>query len=1507
MAVTHALDLAELGRQKGAELLDAEEDTLPAVELFDPEFADGALAEFERARQDRFRGVVRKMMRGGHRYARRMHPEPTQGLVEINQNADDQGAREVRFAIERQRGNRYLLASHDGGRVRLDHIVGMVFPFVSGKLDDAEAFGQWGIGMKTIRRLGEPLWVHCAPFHFVLEQDGLHRCKPSPAMAGLYDPTHPDTLLRLQLSGDVGADVLTEWMDRRSSADLLFLKSVQRLVVVDGQSGKEVLAHGLRRGRTRHVRVRTPAGEVGADRTTLTEETGSRRWDRWTARAPTVEGIAPAEKDAEETTRIAVALPARPTASRFFAGLPLDEPSELPFSVGAYFDPDGPRTHLEAQSPWNAWLLERLQEFAAGVLVHRLAERPSTAWHLIPHGGMSMGRPGTWLAELGSAFVARIRSFIAEHARIEIDSRPTALANVSYEARSLDGLLDRLDLRRVLAADVIAVPPEVRDAKGRWRDVLADLGVATAVDSAQALELLADERGQARTRGGTWVVALAAAALADGVPRVKLDGAHWVLTDDGRQLSPAALQATGTVLVTRHQEGSLADRLGLVAGLHPDLRSRAEPASLLRRWLKDNGLLSTTPSDRAALASLAGRQAMPPVDLSADASLVVALRDALAAAPVDRREHLARRVGGNVLVRGYRWSDAGRSTAPVPPSAAYLGAAYDRSGFARAAARTPDLHWIDPSYVKALRRPKAAGADDEGLLSPRGLFLALGARTAPRLVEREKSASRYTTRAVRPPYPRLAQHQKEIARGGYEHPHFARDHDSPDMQSVVEDIAAERDGKQRVARARALVECMAAPSAFEHYRHRARVDVLDYHGSGGFYKQGQIRATWAAQAASVPWMSNGAGRRKAPRELALDSPDAHAVLGLQPQLYCREFVGTEVSDDVAAILDFLALEVEPRTSTIVGRLEELRGLEQRGEPIDDDQPARCYAALARRLRAGDAAHDLSADELARRMRAGDGLVRADVGWRRPSQVSRGPVLRGLQPTIEPRGADRLWTKLNIEPPTVGDCESVLRAQAEQGRRVSGPVLTRILRHIERLLASRPGTSKSLASLPLPADGEWLHRPVRCVEDPLLARELAEHGITTWRCPCPTAQVPATLAALGVDVIGSEELQVPEPPPGAFVAAEEALRDVWSEAIGLLDEQLYRDEPELWDVATLAWTELAAIPLALQEDLAATLVVDGATVPVGLGAARLTDRRGVVVRSAADAADADAGGRVVGAFFRANEARRRYVALAWNRAFVRAEEGQRAVATGVASSEAAADPLQEWAQRADERGRTRGERRGKLERSTTAGGGASNQPPSPPPRQLKEPDEVEIEEIELIGDGAQHVAPPSGRRRVDLRDPAKGSSGSGTPGEPKPPRTRRPRADTAYDEQDVQALGLEVLERQLREQFGVALVDQHRLQRVGADATDDLGSVYIELKASAGELSDTVTLTPHEAKRALTSRSNYLLAVVAGLQRGSTTRVRIFSDPLYRLEIVPDRRIRLSGVRTKPTVRGITVR
>src|SRR5262249_48219613 len=149
--------------------------------------------------------------------------------------------------------------------------------------------------------------------------------------------------------------------------------------------------------------------------------------------------------------------------------------------------------------------------------------------------------------------------------------------------------------------------------------------------------------------------------------------------------------------------------------------------------------------------------------------------------------------------------------------------------------------------------------------------------------------------------------------------------------------------------------------------------------------------------------------------------------------------------------------------------------------------------------------------------------------------------------------------------------------------------------------------------------------------------------------------------------------------------------------------------------------------------------------------------------------------------------------------------------------------------------------GKLERTTPALVEGAPTPAKPPVRQLKRPEEVELAEIELVGAGAKQVAGKASSKRIDLRAP--GTRGGGPDaGTQTAPRTRAPRADKNYDEQDVQAVGLEVLHRHLREQFSVDLVDQHRLQRVGADATDELGEIYVELKAFAAELPDTVTLT-----------------------------------------------------------------
>jgi hypothetical protein len=70
----------------------------------------------------------------------------------VIQNADDVGARTVRFALS-PRAPRELLVVHDGTRVTAPHVLAMTLALVSTKGDDAAATGKFGIGLKTLTRL----------------------------------------------------------------------------------------------------------------------------------------------------------------------------------------------------------------------------------------------------------------------------------------------------------------------------------------------------------------------------------------------------------------------------------------------------------------------------------------------------------------------------------------------------------------------------------------------------------------------------------------------------------------------------------------------------------------------------------------------------------------------------------------------------------------------------------------------------------------------------------------------------------------------------------------------------------------------------------------------------------------------------------------------------------------------------------------------------------------------------------------------------------------------------------------------------------------------------------------------------------------------------------------------------------------------------------------------------------------------------------------------------------
>src|SRR5215218_7189985 len=76
--------------------------------------------------------LVGEIIESGERFAEQVHSQATRGLQEVVQNADDQGAQNIRFGY-RTRGRRSeLLVAHDGKAVEVDDVVRMAWPLLSG-------------------------------------------------------------------------------------------------------------------------------------------------------------------------------------------------------------------------------------------------------------------------------------------------------------------------------------------------------------------------------------------------------------------------------------------------------------------------------------------------------------------------------------------------------------------------------------------------------------------------------------------------------------------------------------------------------------------------------------------------------------------------------------------------------------------------------------------------------------------------------------------------------------------------------------------------------------------------------------------------------------------------------------------------------------------------------------------------------------------------------------------------------------------------------------------------------------------------------------------------------------------------------------------------------------------------------------------------------------------------------------------------------------------------------
>jgi hypothetical protein len=627
-------------------------------------------------------------------------------------------------------------------------------------------------------------------------------------------------------------------------------------------------------------------------------------------------------------------------------------------------------------------------------------------------------------------------------------------------------------------------------------------------------------------------------------------------------------------------------------------------------------------------------------------------------------------------------------------------------------------------------------------------------------------------------------------------------------------------------------------------------------------------------------MSNKRGQKRAPRELAVQTNGTESVYGRDPARY-----GFEVDDSRAdsPLLAALRVQGEPPVSAIVA---ELRGLHERFR----DQAAWAdvaghYAAIAAHCPVrGPSGSGEVGDMPVRKLREafatgnGDGLILAGAGWSDPANVLRGRAIFGARRQFVPASAqlDPLWGVLGIREPVAADALEVAREIAAGGELVPGDreALVEAYRFLAEALESNARLRRDIARLPLLTTKGWRSdRPILAAEDRPLHDALKPH-LAMWELPCALDSLNQLPAALGVEVVSRDSL--PATGLAGSYDADEELVEIWERALDHLADYVAQADQQLWQAG--AWNALRSVKL---------VVAPGLTVTVKVGSRRAValDQRAHIdaasntlfLRDESVFRDRELGGQLVSRFFTRD---RREVALAFVDAWRRAEEAPPIELLRLTEEQAASDELERLGKRA----------RSAKGKPLFSGAGATRSAPPPrrpprtdAPRVLKDFRNASIESVQLIEGGERKQVIKATRPK--LIDPPsyvpRRVNDSGA-------------APRSYTETDREDEALRLLAVALKTIDGASLRDYRHLP-VGADSVDELRR-FFEIKAFAGEIRDEIRLEPSQLQRALRNTDAFFLAIVSGLETG-TTRIRIIANPIRELTITDGRQLRVGGVTT----------
>ncbi|MCY3802050.1 MAG: hypothetical protein OXG46_10770 [Chloroflexi bacterium] len=1411
-----------------------------------------------------------------------------QGLAEIVQNADDAGASQVRLCL---RSNE-LLVSHDGNPVRLEHVLGFAMPWLSTKGNEASTFGRFGIGLTTLRSLSTVFEVHCPPYHLRIGEPTLS-CIERPSLPAPFQQSSWTTLRVPIETGDVSSEEIEKWLDRWDDSSLLFLRHVSRVTLL---SPKGQLLRNL-------ALSRLPSGQVqvvGASTTPVVlhyraEASDGRSWVVYDADFSSPTGESRKRKATDKTTPISVAFPLQPSkVGKIHAGLPVAG-TDYPIFASAQFDPLTNRLGF-ADTKWNKELVPLVADLWSEAAVDLFSKDPRAAWHAMPivRANEQDGQ---------ESFVKLIEEEIACRARRRVSARlsfpvfgqeDVSLSRLAVEVLPLEGILTDAEIAH-LSGLPARLPLKVRDNTGRWRSVLNDWRSSGAdlpapVSVAQALDLIGND-----SRSAQATIALAAAALNEGLEE-RLRELPCVVAHDGRRLvppsasSPFGLAAAAT---------PLGQQLGVVTRLHRAHLSDEKAAAAVLAWLEESGALLNGSDDRAAVYRLAaaGRSGQR-LETSLTDDQAQALRDAFELMdPVERLE-VGSQVGRAVSLDAFTYDGKQRRTVSAHPVDSYLPRRIDRDSesFAIAAEQTPGPKWISGKYAEVLRSP----AGRQGIGAQRFLRL-LGAATSPRVfphpqLEWRFRDSRQGLSRSLPGGPDARRREMEKREATY----TLLDYHSPDLQAVTEDIASERRKGQRRKRAAALLATLGR--AWDRYL----VDFAEVESADDYYQwhsRGLMPAFWLWQAGDIAWLDDESGTPRRPVELRTRTPGNEAIYGDGSPDYLHRDLYQPVRQ---ALLRAIGVSGEPSRSELVDRLRRIRDGSGEAEASLSTsslhrEAAIVYKALAHDLQTATSRSALNSRQLRGAFQQGKGLLLTNLGWLPPRGVLAGPDIfrdyRAFAPQVA--GTAPLWKALKLREPSPDDCLKVIhkiaRKRSKPDRKDEGillETLRQLALHYRNGIHVQP---RRLSQLALWTSRGWLReRPVYATDDPILAQGL-RNQLPLWEPGGELQQFHSLLVPLRVERLRTADAEVIDP---TLADEDPEATDLFQTALSLLQEDLNRNDPHVAGSIRLPWETVGGFDVRVHPSLSLRIrtgLDSSGEEYVSETDAKVDDVLGSVFVSRSEVLlRVDGGGRALATLFEGNARR---LAHAWRAACDQAEEGIEA-----RSVELAAQRRERVRARTEQEINSRTTSFRELTAATSTGNGRSAKAASSAggARRGQEgnPKAIDLGPPRVLVDTSSlAIVDPRGRieqrKNKALRE--KGRSGKLVDPAPvsSPPRNRSPIR--GYSNKDKEDVGMELVQRLLSSDHQ-EIVDLRNQRNVGADAIDSMKRFY-ELKVFAGPEPDQVSLTNSEWQRAKSDHQFFLIVVSAIEGIEARPKVRVFVDPLNQLQRTYSGPIKLSGVRS----------